>query len=301
MKNAAELNKEFGIESELGFAEMDGEPIAWIRNNACSATIARTGAQLLSWHPHGLGEVLWRSDIRPKSPDQPRRGGIPVCWPWFGPHPTDPSKPNHGFVRTRRWTVVSTASKDSRQATELTLKTGTLPSDSSLWPYQAEVSLRFIAGATLRLELTTRNTGTERFDLTQALHSYFRVENIEHVEVEGFDGHDYLDKVENYARKRQSGPITFNKETDRIYLGHIGPAIIRDPVAGRAIVVTKSGSSSSVVWNPWEERAAQLGDMGPAGYCRMVCVETANAGDDVVWLGPGDQHTLVAEIQVASG
>lgn len=301
MKNAAELNKEFGIESELGFADMDGEPIAWIRNGACAATIARKGAQVLSWYPHGLGEVLWLSDVRPRPADQPPRGGVPVCWPWFGPHPSDPSKPNHGFVRTRRWAVVSTASTGDRQATELTLRTETVPSDSALWPHRAEVSLRLVAGGTLRLELTTRNTGTQPFDLTQALHTYFQVADVEQIEVEGFDGHDYLDKTDSYARKRQSGPITFTRETDRIYLAHVGPAVIRDPAAGRAIVVTKSGSASSVVWNPWEERAKQLGDMGPDGYCRMVCVETANAGEDVVRVEPGEQHTLAAEIQVASG
>lgn len=301
MKDAAELNKEFGIDSELGFADIDGEPIAWIRNNACAATIARTGAQLLSWYPHGQSEVLWVSEMRPKSPDQPSRGGVPVCWPWFGPHPKDSAKPNHGFVRTRRWTVVSSAPTNSRQATELTLRTETGPSDLVLWPHRAEVCLKLIAGATLRIELTTHNTGEEGFDLTQALHSYFQVADIGQVEVEGFDGHDYLDKVDDYARKRQSGPITINGEVDRIYLGHTGPAVIRDAALGRAIVVTKSGSTSSVVWNPWKWRAKQLGDLGSAGYRKMVCVETANAGEDVVRLEPGGRHTLSAEFQVASG
>ena len=300
MKDTVELNKRFGIEGELGFAEMDGEPVAWIRNDTCAATIARRGAQVLGWYPHGQAEVLWLSDVRPKSPDQPWRGGVPICWPWFGPHPKDPSKPNHGFLRTRKWRVVSTAPRHSRQATELILSTETSRSDSALWPHQAEVSLRIIAGASLRLELTTRNTGSRHFNLTQALHSYFQVAEIERVELDGFDGHDYLDKVENYARKRQSGRLTIAGEVDRIYLGHRGPAVVRDPDLGRAIDVTKSGSASSVVWNPGEERARQLEDVGP-GYRHMVCVETANAGEDIVRLEPGEQHTLAAEFQVASG
>ncbi len=299
MVATAELNRTFGIESELGFCDMADEPVAWLRNDAGAASVALKGGQVLSWHPSGQEEVLWLSDIRPKSPDQALRGGVPVCWPWFGPHPVDPALPNHGFVRTRLWTVAGSAS--NTQSTELTLKTETTPADFSLWPHPAEVSLRIIAGATLRLALTTRNTGSKAFELTQALHSYFHVANISQVEVEGFDGLDYLDKTDAYARKRQRGPITIGGEVDRIYLGHTGPAVIRDAALGRAIIITKSGSTSSVVWNPWEERAKQFGDLGADGYRRMLCVETANAGEDVVRIEPGAQHTLTAEFQVASG
>ena len=298
MKNAAELNAEFGIENELGFAEMDGEPIAWISNAACSARIALKGAQVLSWHPTDHCEVFWLSPTRPGR-DEPVRGGVPVCWPWFATHPTDPSKPKHGFMRTRRWSLLSTAS--TGQSTKLTLRTETSPEDRALWPYRAEVSLHIEASATLQLELTTKNTGDEAFDLTEALHSYFQVSDIERIEVEGFDGLEYLDKTDGYARKRQTGPITFSGLVDRIYLNHTGPAVVRDPGLGRGIVITKSGSSSSVVWNPWRELAQQLGDMPPEDFRRMVCVETTNAGEDIIRLSPGASHTLRAEIQVASG
>ena len=299
MKDATALEKAFGLDGQLGFADMNGEPICWIRNGACSATIALKGARVLSWYPCGHAEVLWISDVRPPSGDQPLRGGVPVCWPWFGPHPRDPGKPSHGFVRTRYWSLVSTGSND--QFTELLLQTATTPADHDLWPFEAEVTLRICAGATLRLDLTTRNTGTSPFELTEALHSYFRVADIADVEVEGFDHLEYLDKVDAYARKRQAGLITIGGEVDRIYLGHTGPAVIRDAALGRAIVVTKSGSTSTVVWNPWEKRALELGDLGTDGYRHMVCVETANAGDDIISLAPGDQHTLTAEFQVASG
>lgn len=299
MKDAAELDREFGIENELGFAEMDGEPIAWIRNGACSATIARKGAQVLSWYPHGHAEVFWVSPIRPKHSELTVRGGVPICWPWFGPHPTDPTKPIHGFVCARRWAVAGSCKLP--QATELILKTETTPEDAVLWPYQAELTLRLIAGATLKLELTTRNTGSKAFQLTEALHSYFYVSDIAQVEVCGFEGLDYLDKLDAYTRKRQTGPIIVNGEIDRIYLGHSDKAVIRDMGLGRAIVISKSGSTSSVVWNPWEERAKTFGDIPEDGYRHMLCVETANAGDDVIRLEPGSEHTLMAEFQVATG
>lgn len=300
MKTAAELNKAYAVEGELGFCEMGGGPIVWIKNDACSAAIALKGGQVLSWYPEGQEQVLWVSEIQPTSPEQSVRGGVPICWPWFGPHPKDPSKPNHGFVRTRYWDVVS-SSPGNPQTTELALRTATTPQDFALWPHSAELILTIIAGATLRLELTTRNIGSDPFELTQALHTYFYVEDISRIEVEGFDGLEYLDKVEGYARKRQQGRITIDGEVDRIYLGHTGPAVIRDAALGRAIIVTKSGSTSSVIWNPGQERARQLGDLGPDGYRNMLCVETSNAGDDVVRIEPGSQHTLVAEIQVASG
>ena len=299
MKDVVELNRKYGIENELGFCDIKGEPLAWIRNDACAATIALKGAQLLSWYPSGHEEVFWVSTIGPSSPKEPQRGGVPVCWPWFGPHPNDPSKPKHGFVRNRRWTVVSTGS--TSQLTELTLRTEAAPEDAALWPHQAEVSLRVVAGAILYLELTTRNTGSQGFELTQALHSYFRVSDVAKVAVEGFDGLEYLDKVDAYARKRQSGLIAITGETDRIYLGHAGAAVIHDSELGRGIIVNKSGSASSVVWNPWERLARELGDIGENGYRRMLCVETANAGDDVVRIEPGNQHTLVAKIQIARG
>lgn len=299
MKDAAELNRDFGIENELGFAEMNGEPIAWIRNGACAATIARRGAQVLSWYPHGHAEVFWLSPIRPQRAEQTVRGGVPICWPWFGPHPDDPTKPNHGFVRARRWTVAG--SSKSAQATELILKTETTPADASLWPHQAELTLRLIAGATLELELTTCNTGPDAFEFTEALHSYFSVSDIAQVEVCGFEGLEYLDKLDAYARKRQTGPIIVSGEIDRIYLGHSDKAVIRDAGLGRAIVISKSGSTSSVVWNPWEEHARDFGDIPEGSYRQMLCVETANAGDDVIRLEPGARHTLMAEFQVATG
>ena len=283
----------------LSRRQIDGADVIVVDHPRVKASVALNGAHLLSWKPEGETEVLWLSDATSFKKGAAIRGGVPVCWPWFGPHPTDPTKPQHGFVRNRRWTVVSANS--TSQVTELTLRTETTPEDAALWPHHAEVSLRFIAGATLCLELATRNTGSQAFELTQALHSYFKVSDIANVAIEGFDGLEYLDKVDAYARKRQSGQITITGETDRIYLGHTGPAIIHDSGLGRGIIVTKSGSTSSVVWNPWEERARQMGDLGEDGYRRMVCVETANAGDDVVRIDPGHQHTLVANIQIARG
>ena len=161
------------------------------------------------------------------------------------------------------------------------------------------IDFAIIAGATLKLG-TTRNTGSKAFQLTEALHSYFYVSDIAQVEVCGFEGLDYLDKLDAYTRKRQTGPIIVSGEIDRIYLGHSDKAVIRDMGLGRAIVISKSGSTSSVVWNPGGARE-DLRRYPEDGYRHMLCVETANAGVDVIRLEPGSEHTLMAEFQVATG
>jgi D-hexose-6-phosphate mutarotase len=200
-------------------------------------------------------------------------------------------------MRTRLWDAVATSASGDRA--RVTLRTATAPDDAWLWPHGAEASLEISLAAGLHIALTTRNTGASAFRLTQALHTYFAIRDIARVRVDGFDGLAYLDKLEGHARKRWHGPIRFEGEVDRVYIGHTGAAEIRDEAAGRTIRIEKSGSASSVVWNPWIAKCNRLGDMGPEGYRTMVCVETANAGDDVVTLAPGATHTLAATLSIA--
>jgi D-hexose-6-phosphate mutarotase len=148
-------------------------------------------------------------------------------------------------------------------------------------------------GSKLSLSLETRNTGTAPFPLTQALHTYFRVSDIANVAVTGLEGLSYLDKLDQFARKTQSGPIAILAEVDRIYLGDISRITLHDRGAGREIGIESTGSRSAVVWNPWTAKTARLGDMGsPNAFRQMLCIETANAGDDVITLAPGEAHTL---------
>jgi glucose-6-phosphate 1-epimerase len=231
----------------------------------------------------------------PASP-KPVRGGTPVCWPWFAAHPSDPTKPAHGFVRTKPWSIEPVAY--SPDETRVRLSTRTTSADKVHWPHEAELQLMATLTDTLTLELRTLNTGAETFVLTEALHTYFSVSDISNVSVEGFDAQTYADKLDGFARKPQHGAIAFTAEVDRVYDQHTGGASIIDSGFRRRIDITKTGSGSSVVWNPWSERCARLGDMGPDGYRTMVCVETANAGTDTVTLAPGASHTLTAAYRV---
>jgi D-hexose-6-phosphate mutarotase len=279
-----------------------GGPILRLTADGGVAEVALQGGQVMSWQPRGHAPVIWMSPMErlahPSARPKAVRGGTPVCWPWFGPHPTDAGKPAHGFVRTRLWQVEGTQRADDR--VRVRLSTTTTDADKMLWPHTARAELTVTLGEELGIELSTRNIGTDPFMMTQALHTYFAIGDIADISVEGFDGQSYIDKVDGNARKRQSGPIAFTAEVDRIYDEHRAEAVIVDPGLKRRLVITKSGSRSSVVWNPWSGKAVRLGDMGPDGWRRMVCVETCNAGDDIVKIAPGESHCIGAAYRVSA-
>jgi glucose-6-phosphate 1-epimerase len=273
-----------------------GGPVVRLRHGAQEALIALHGAQVLNWTDRGEG-LLWLSPAARIRDGKGIRGGIPVCWPWFADHPTDPGKPAHGFVRHRAWSLAATSATTA--AVSVTLRTATGDADRALWPHRAEAVLTVTLGDALTVALETRNTGEAAFPLTEALHTYFRVSDITNVAVTGLEGRAYLDKLDGFARKMQAGAITVAGEVDRIYLGDTSAITLNDAGAGRRLRIAGSGSRSAVVWNPWTAKTARLGDMGsPDAFRRMICIETANAGDDIVTLAPGETHVLGARYQI---
>jgi D-hexose-6-phosphate mutarotase len=281
----------YAIPSRLAFeASPLGGTIARLSHGNAQALVALHGAQVLNWVIGGSG-LLWLSPVARIRSGKGIRGGIPVCWPWFGDHADDAKKPAHGFVRHREWRVAATHA--TADAVAITLVTTTTDADQALWPHRAELCLTVNLGATLALSLETRNTGTAPFPLTEALHTYFRVSDIANVSVTGLEGRSYLDKLDGFARKTQAGAIEFAGEVDRIYVGDTSRITLLDRGSDWRIGIESTGSRSAVVWNPWTAKTALLGDMGsPDAFRQMVCIETANAGDDVITLAPGATHTL---------
>jgi D-hexose-6-phosphate mutarotase len=281
----------FSIPGHLAFEQSPlGGPIARLRHRNTEALVALHGGQVLNWTIDGRG-LLWLSPIARIRDGKGIRGGIPVCWPWFGDHSVDPAKPAHGFVRHRAWSVAATDA--TADAVSIILTTATTDADLSLWPHAAEIRLTITLSETLSLALETHNTGSASFPLTQALHTYFRISDIANAGITGLEDRDYLDKLDAFSRKVQSGPIGIAAEIDRIYLGDTASITLSDGGTGRRIHISASGSRSAVVWNPWVEKTARLGDMGsPDAFRQMLCIETANAGDDIVLLAPGNRHVL---------
>ena len=292
---------EYEIENELQFVDIEhGFTYIEINNARAHATISTYSAQVLSYRPKNQQhDLLFVSDKAYYEDGKAIKGGIPVCWPWFGADPEDLGRPAHGFVRNRLWDV--TASERLADGSTRGVL-GLVDNDETrkIWPHRFRLSIEITVGDSLRVALITRNTGDDKVTISQALHTYFYVGDIARVRVLGLDGLQYLDKVANYAEKTQSGPVVIDREVDRIYTGVSGELVIADESLGRRIRIVSSGCSTAVVWNPWAEGAAAMGDLDDEDYTRMICVETANAGPETIEIAAGGEYRLEAEYTIES-
>lgn len=288
------LNQTFAIPGHVTFKEGPGGlTVAEVANALAESTIALQGAHVMTFTPCGQEPVVWLSKFARFAPGKSIRGGVPICWPWFGPHATDATLPGHGFARTVMWDVLET--KATPEGATF-LRFGLVETDATRaqWPHASTVQLEVTVGAALRIELVTRNSGKESFVLGEALHTYFHISDVAKMKITGLEGCDYLDKVGGTARKTQQGAIVIESEVDRVYLNTSADCLIEDSGLKRRIRVAGQNARSAVVWNPWTEKADKMGDFGPEGHRGMVCVETANAVENLVTVKPGEEHRLVA-------
>jgi len=300
--NTEQLNQQFAIndsDNSLTFKIGKGDiPVVEIKNKHASAVISMQGAHLLSWIPEGEQDVIWCSEEAKFAPGKSVRGGIPICWPWFGAHPSNPAFPAHGFARTVYWQVLNTEIVEEDDSTRITFTTQPLPENEAMWPPQTSLQYQVTVGSKLEMELITHNESNDDITIGQALHTYFSVGDVSKVMVHGLEDAHYLDKLENFKLRQQHGPVTIEGEVDRIYLDTITDCVIDDRKLHRKIVIVKCGSRSTVVWNPWQETAAKMGDLGEDGYKKMLCVESCNAADDVAVIPPGKAHHLWVQYSV---
>lgn len=289
----ADLNKRYAIANHVQFKEGEGGLImAEVANAHSTARIALQGAHLMTWQPHGQEPVIWLSKFAKFAPGKSIRGGVPICWPWFGAHATESKFPGHGFARTVMWEVLETRELPENATF---IRCGLIETDATRaqWPYPCSVQVEFTIGKTLRVELVTRNIGTHPFTLGEALHTYFHISDVGQMTIRGLENSEYMDKAggASVLRKQLNG-IKIESEVDRVYLNTTADCIIKDSGLKRAIRIAKQGSHSTVVWNPWTEKADKMGDFGPEGHRGMVCVESANALESVVNVAPGTSHHL---------
>lgn len=270
-------------------------PIHEVRHPRASARIAVNGAHLMEWVPAGAQPVLFLSPDAVFEPGKAIRGGIPVCWPWFGPH-ADPQRPMHGYARILPWTLVRADADESGVHLVFELADG--ETATPWWNPSLRARLELRLGAELEVSLFTRNGGEEPVRLEQALHTYLSVGDIHRVCVRGLDGAEYLDTVGEPTRRWQSGDITLDREVDRQYASEAAVAI-EDPAWGRTLIIEKEGSATTVVWNPWIEKSKRLGDLPDEAYLGFLCVEAANAGAGAVELVAGAEHVLRTRVRIA--
>lgn len=272
-----------------------GYPVLTIHHATCHARVALNGAHVMEWAPVGHSPVLYLSSEAVLEPGKPIRGGIPVCWPWFNAHPGDSTKPMHGFARNRQWSLHR--ANESDEGVKLSFVLCNDGSTHDLWPHGFEAHVTMLLGAKLDISLETVNTGDAPFELTEALHTYLTVGDIKQVVVKGLDDTAYLDTVGERTMRHQTGDITFDQEVDRQYVSS-GTITVEDPALGRTLTIEKSGSGTTVVWNPWIEKSKRLGDLPDEAFNQFLCIEAANTGDAVVTVAPGERHILQTVIGV---
>lgn len=292
MTRLSALNEQFAIDGQLVFEQgSEGMLVAELNNRFATARIALQGAQVLAWTPKHQQPVIWLSKSAKFVPGKSVRGGAPICWPWFGPHLSEPKFPAHGYARTVVWDVISAEALDDGR-TQLQFRLAQNDETRKHWPYDTSLECNITVGETLEVSLTTHNREDVTISLTEALHTYFEIGDISKVSVHGLEDTEYLDKVDGGQRKLQHGPVTIAGEVDRVYLDTRAECVIEDAILQRKIHIHKQGSNSTVVWNPWIDKAEKMGDLGTDGYRHMLCVESGNAMEDVVTIAPGEVHQL---------
>lgn len=269
-------------------------PVYVIKHPKAKARVALHGAHLLEWTPAKQKPVIYLSPQALWEEGKAIRGGVPVCWPWFGPPVDDPALPMHGFVRNRFWKLDS--AEQDKTGVRLLFKLKDSAKTRKLWPHAFELTLEMFIGATLRLVLTMKNTSEDTVFITDALHTYLCVGDVTQVSVSGLERMEYLDRVGLSAIRQQRGAVVFDQEVDRDYAAR-GSVVLSDPSLGRQLKIRGEGSRSTVVWNPWIEKSQRLADLPDEAYQSFVCIETANAWRDELLLAPGAVHSLAFTLE----
>ena len=267
------------------------EYIEVINESAC-ASIALQGAHLFYYSQKNEDSIFWLSELSDFEENKAIRGGVPICWPWFGVNKNNPNLPNHGFAKVCLWEWVDSKEIDSK-TTKINLRLRDSKQTHTLWPYKFELTLEISIAENLTFSLKTTNLDNKPFEITQALHSYFQVSDISHIKVQGLDKKPYLDALD-FKNYTQDGDITFDKEIDRVYQEVDENIMLIDNE--KKIEIQNEGSSSVVVWNPWIEKTKRMSAMSQDSYKNFVCIESANAFDDVRIMQANESHTLKVTI-----
>ena len=292
-----EINNRFqieGVKCELNEGEL---PYIVIDNNICKARVCLLGASVVEYTQKGQEPIIWLSEESWFETGKPIRGGVPICWPWFGPHPTDTTIPNHGFVRTQIWDIIEI----SEEADSIKIVLGFMSNDENKAVYNNDFALKYtvIFGKNMEIELTTRNMGENEMEFTEALHTYLNVSDSRNVEITGLKGVSYIDEARNDELKTQeTNPIIIENETDRVFQNTTSTVEVKDSGFKRTLQIAKENSLSTVVWNPWIAKSTAMPDFGADEWQTMLCVETANAAEHKVKLNKEEEHSIKAIISV---
>lgn len=298
LSGVADLDHRFGIPELARVGEGNGAmPRVQITSPLCEGEMYLHGAQVTSWKPAGSDEVLFLSSKSRWTDGQAIRGGIPICFPWFRGRANDPKAPVHGFVRTKTWRIESIL-QENDGVVVVSMATQSDDQTRRWWPSEFRLVHRATFGSQLKLELICANTGTTPLRFEEALHTYNRVAGVQTARVQGLDGLRFLDNTDSNLEKTQRGDVAIVTQTDNAYLNTQNTVELLDPEMRRRIRLAKNNSLTTVVWNPWREKAAEMLDLGKDEWTQFLCVEASNILDAAVNLAPGQEHRITAILTV---
>jgi glucose-6-phosphate 1-epimerase len=291
------LNRTFGIPNVVTVISGNGGlPKIRVTAPSSSAEVYLHGAHVTSWQPANADEVLFVSAQSHWQDGRAIRGGIPICFPWFRSKADDPSAPAHGFVRTKEWRLESV--KSEGESVVVVCSTESDESTHRWWPHSFRLVHILSIGSSLRLQLAVANTGQTPFRFEEALHTYFRVSQVSSGIIRGLDQVPYLDNNDGNRQKVQSGDLILTGKTDNAYMNVSGAADLIDPTLRRSLRTEKQNSATTIIWNPWQDGAAALSDLGDEEWRQFACVEASNILSSTISLAPGQEHRMQATLSV---
>lgn len=259
-----------------------------LRNSRAECRISLFGGNLLSYRPAGEEhDVFWLGDRNKFDGLQAIRGGIPVCWLRFAEEKLNDNLPRHGFARLSDWQLKKVSVDEDKIEVRLSL----IPDAK----YNLSLSANLFIKITDKLEYTleTINNGDNEFDFSEALHAYFKISSVKNVEIKGVAGHQYKNSLDGRFYQ-QNNNLKICGEVDSIFMNQTQPLEIVDKGYNRVILIEKTNSNTTVIWNP----AKDLAEMSPEQYKTFVCVEPSNVGESFVRLKPHEKHKISMTVQV---
>ncbi|MBN2810731.1 MAG: D-hexose-6-phosphate mutarotase [Spirochaetales bacterium] len=270
-----------------------GITVATIHNKFASAEVSLYGGQVLSFKPDDRDDILFMSSACSFKPGKPIRGGIPICFPWFGPRTDDPMLPQHGFARTSTWSIISF--EDEPESSTLILGLSDTEDSRRIWPHSFAAALAVTVSKKLSLTLSVTNTGGSPLSFTDALHAYFKVSQIESARLIGLEQSEYRDLAalrsgaaseKPDTRITQNGEIVFTGEIDRVYLTDSNIKIIDNIKPGQIIIRTE-GFPNRIIWNPGQVKGEAIADLGKKEWNSFVCMEAGAVDPNEISVPPG--------------
>lgn len=275
--------------------EYDQVKMVRVIHDKATAGIALHGGHVVSFQPAGQPDLIWMSEAAVFDGQAALRGGIPICWPWFGRL----AAPAHGFARTSEWQLLE--HRESQQGVIVVLGLSDSDATQAIWPYQFDLRLEVEISAQLKVSLKITNNDEKAWTFSGALHTYLNVGDIRQAQTTGMGG-EYIDSLQDAKICQGDDTLVLTETIDRVYTQPAPRIEVRDPVLNRLLSVENSGHNSAVLWNPWAQGAASMADMNDDGYQTMLCVESTlhspclSAGQT---LQPGESHTLATTISAA--